>query len=303
MTDALPWWILAVASIGTMGRWFRNATMALGTLGVAVNLVGIVGPMNYWDSRPSIDWFPDRARSVADSQIALSILASVSTYSTASSAIEAEQRGELQQALDLWGEEWEKHGWNQFAAFQIADLLLRTNRLEEAALHARDMAKRWPESSYVRHLVRYLPRITDILQRAEWTIPIAVNASRNTGMLQGACDSNLNTGWSTVTPQTRSDWLELDLNSDVPVRAVALFSVPAFGHGPSGLDVVGTTILGEQIALKRRGGILARRKGWVVVGFPPTRLERLSLRPVRNHGSPWTVTEVRLLTEVPGVEK
>lgn len=296
MTDALPWWLLATASIGRQGPAFLRVTAGLTLWGVVANSVGASGLPDFWDGHPSVDWFPDRLESVVDSQLMLGLLASVPGENRVAAAIEEDRSGHVEEALSLWREEWSSRPWNRFAASRVADLLLRSDRIDEAITHARRMSEMWPNYSYARHLEGRLPTIRRMLQE-DWRHPLEARSSRNGDAVSHVIDGCLGTQWSTVWHQRRTDWLELDIETDLKVRGIALFSAPDFSSGPSGLTVTGTRASGESVLLGTLGQVRAPHKGWVVVRFPPRRLRSVRVNLLRDATHSWTISEARVLTD------
>lgn len=299
MTDALPWWLVAVASMGAARPWFRRATLGLTAAGALVSVIGAVSNPVMWDDRPSVDFFPERLQSLGDSQLVTGALATLAGENLTRRAVFADTHGQYETALALWSEEWRAHRWHAFAAGRVADLLLRTDRLREAEAHVRVMLDRWPSSMYVRHLAQRLPAIIELLDEPSWIPPLAARASPNAASAGNVRDSSLITRWTTERPQKAGDWLELETDPALTLRGVAVFFAPEFGEGPGTLRAVGKTPEGDEIRLGELDEILAERKGWVVLRFSPTHLASLRLSLLEARAPPWSVTEARLLVAGP----
>ena len=132
-----------------------------------------------WDDRPSVNRFPDRLKSIEDSQLLLGFLMAGAGGDVTRDAVRADISRKTEKALELWQEEWEKRRWNRFAAFRIADLLVETDRLDEALEHIDMLSDLWPESDYVRHLEQQMTSVIRLLDRARWVRPTSARASRN----------------------------------------------------------------------------------------------------------------------------
>lgn len=296
MTDALPWWILATACIGIQGRWFRNVTASLIVVGALVNVVSVVGPGSAWDVRPSLLVFPERMESMGDSQLLVASLGATPWKNNVRTALEAERTGDRDTALSSWEAEWRARPWHQFAAFQMAELMLRTDRLDQAMAHVEVMTERWPQHSYVLHLNARLPAIVRFLESDDWVRPIGADASRNPGRASSVHDAKLGTRWTSLpTRQRKGDWLEFRVPPATAIRGVVIVAAPDFGEGPQGVEMIGTTSAGERIVLVRSKRITVLHKGWVAMRFPAVELESVRIVLLQNRGVAWSVAEARLL--------
>jgi len=293
LTDMLPWWVLACASLRTGSLWLEPALVAFAVWGAVVNWVGATSSWVRWDASPPVQHFTDRLVTPGDSQLLLGALDVYPVTTITHEALAAEDSGRNADALALWKEEWRRRPWHRYPAFRIADLELRLDRLDEARAHVEDLERRWPGSSYVQHLSLRLP---DVFRFLDGLPPQAARAGEEPERARFVLDSRLGTAWSTGRPQRAQDWLELDLDPAVPVRGMVLISVPDFGAGPSGLDVLGTLASGEARPLATLASLEAGQKGWVALRFDPVNLTTLRLT-VRGRGEePWVVSEARLLT-------
>lgn len=154
----------------------------------------------------------------------------------------------------------------------------------------------WPNYSYARHLEGRLPTIRRMLQE-DWRHPLEARSSRNGDAVSHVIDGCLGTQWSTVWHQRRTDWLELDIETDLKVRGIALFSVPDFSQGPSGLTATGMRPNGQSVHLGTLAQVRAPHKGWVVMRFPPRRLRSVRVNLLRDATHSWTISEARVLTD------
>jgi hypothetical protein len=249
-----------------------------------------------WDDRPPVNWYPDRLKSFEDSQLVMGLLVAGLGGELTREAVRADTHRETERALELWIEEWTRRPWNRFAAFRIADLLIRTDRIDEVRDHIDELNSRWPDSSYVRQLKQRLTRIIRLLEHSNWVKPEGAVASRNSEAAVTVYDSLLSTCWSTKRPQRVGDWLELEADPATAVRGVAVFSAPEFGHGPARFEVYGKTPSGMPIYLGRIKMIIRPRKGWHVMRFDAIRLSSLRVTLTERRADPWTVSEARLIT-------
>ena len=295
LTDALPWWILAIASMGRVGPWFRNVTVVLTLFGIAVNTIGTLeeSPV-IWDAHPSVNRFPDRLKSIEDSQLLLGFLMAGAGGDVTRDAVRADNSRKTEKALELWQEEWEKRRWNRFAAFRIADLLVETDRLDEALEHIDMLSDLWPESGYVRHLEQQMTSVIRLLDRARWVRPTSARASRNSPAAAMVFDSLLSTRWSTKLKQRAGDWLELEFIPASVIQGVVLVSAPEFGHAPFRLEAIGMTPEDRYISLGKKR-FRRRLKGWHVISFDPVELSRVRITLTSTNARPWTVTEARAI--------
>jgi hypothetical protein len=299
MTDALPWWLLAVSSMGPASSWLAAASVATTAAGAAISVIGAAGNPTFWDDKPPVNWFPDRLETLSDSQLLTLCLSMLQTDGLTRAAIDAETRIGPEAALDAWGREWEKRPWHRFAAFRIADLMIRTDRPDEALAHAKDLEERDPGSSYVRHLVERLPPVLELMEEGNWKMPAEASARVNGDQASNVLDSRLSTKWSTGRPQVRGDWVELSVDPALPLRGVALIYAPDFGEGPMTLLVAGTAADGTSRRLGQRDLIYAPHKGWIVIRFPPVLLRKVRVSLKSSAAVPWTVTEARVLLAEP----
>ncbi len=295
LTDALPWWILALCSMGARSGRFRALALGLAAVGAVVNLTGTTRWAGYWNTNPSIDDYPERLETLDDSQLLFQIFSSMPGGAHLREAVIAENRGLLERALSDWRLEREIRPWNRHAARRVVDLLIRTDHLTEAEDEARRMESLWPNDSYFAHLRLRVPAIRRNLNEKGWQRPAWARASRNQDLAPLVHDGSLGTSWSTVWLQSTKDWLELGSDPEVPTRGVALFYAPEFGEGPSSLGVNGVDPDGRLLELGDQIDMTAERKGWMVVRFPATRLAAVRLSILRNAPRRFSVSEARLL--------
>ncbi len=301
MTDALPFWILAVASVGGTG-WAastRGLVASLTVLGFVVNVSAVAPWTGIWNTYPSVDDFPRRLEGFRDSHLLFQLLASAPRQEGLREAILADSREDKVRALSLWTREWASHPWNRFAAYRVADLLLRNGKLDEAEEHWRDLAKRWPDDSYIRHASARIPKALRMFRRTDWVLPVHARASRNGDWAPRVLDGSLGSRWSSEWAQKPTDWLELFADPSVPTRGVALFYPAELSDGPSGLRVLGTTPEGRTLRLGELPRLFAERKGWVLIRFPAVRVQSVRILLIGDSWRRWSVSEARFLA-VPG---
>jgi hypothetical protein len=298
LTDALPWWVLALSSLGaSRSKPFQAIVVSLAALGALASFTGTTKWAGYWNSGPSVDDYPERLETFDDSQLLFQLLSSMPGAGHLRTAVFAENDGDLGKALASWRHEREVRPWNRHAARRVVDLLVETDRLAEAEDEVGKMARLWPSDPYFAHLTLRLPAIREKLEERDWKRPAWARAARNQDLAPLMLDESLGTSWSTVWLQGTSDWLELGSDPDLRTTGVALFYAPEFGEGPSGLCVHGVTPEGGLVALGDLINMSAERKGWVVIRFPALRLAALRLSILRNAPRRFSVSEARLLTE------
>jgi hypothetical protein len=294
MTDALPMWFLAVASMGPIGPWFTKAAVALSATGALLTTAYYVGGDSEWSDPPNIDWFPERAQSLRDSQLVTSLLM-VLPDSELELAERARSRGDQVSTILHLQKALLQHPWNRFAAIRLADSLLEEGRIDEASSFVANLPAAWKKESYLRHLELRLPRIARFLESGAWVKPLDAAASRNKPLARDILDGTIRTGWTTGLPQQATDWLMLKVDPQHAVRGIALLSAPEFGNGPLGFVLYGRTVGGETIRLGTNNWVTASMKGWVAMRFRAVYLDNITVRLLRYHPAPWTVTEARML--------
>ncbi|MGH9334945.1 MAG: hypothetical protein ACRD21_14490, partial [Vicinamibacteria bacterium] len=178
MTDALPMWFLAVASLGPVARWCRWTMVSLAAVGASIAAAHFGGAGIDWNQRPSVDWFPERAEVFLDSELLTSLL-SIEPEGELGLAQHASERGDRELELHHLREELSKRPWNRFAAVRIADSLVRAGRLREAQRQVRRFRDRWADDTFFRHLTRRLPSIARLMDGRRWLPARSAAASRN----------------------------------------------------------------------------------------------------------------------------
>ena len=292
LTDALPWWIVVVASAGRERAGLRQIIVSTTMVGAFIGYLGTHPLAIWWDNHPSVDRFPERLRSWRDSQLLYNVLAALPGEEHLRRAVEVQVQGDTVLSRDLWIEEWRRRPWHDFAGHQVADLLLRTDRLRDAL-----RASETIDTRYARHLTAHLGAILALLQDPRWLPAAGATASRDPGDVDSARDGKLSTWWSSKSAQVPGDWLELTPDTPRDIAGVALVSAPAFGQEPRGLRVTGRTGDGRDVDLIETSLVDTEWTGLVVLPFAPKRLASLRLTATIPWRHAWSVAEARLLTE------
>jgi hypothetical protein len=281
--------------MGAGSNRFRALVLSLAAVGAVVNLTGTTRWAGHWNTSPSVDDYPERLETFDDSQLLFQLLSSMPGGGHLREAVMAENEGALAKALASWRLERGIRPWNRHAARRVVDLLIKTDRLDEAEDELRRTTSRWPDDSHFAHLRLRVHSIENKLNESGWRRPSWARASRNQDLAPLMYDGSLGTSWSTVWLQNRKDWLELGSDPEAPTRGVALFYAPEFGEGPSSLGVEGVTAEGRRFELGELLAMSAERKGWVVIRFPAVRVVALRLSILREASRRFSVSEARLL--------
>jgi hypothetical protein len=269
--------------------------VAAAILGAVVGVLGTRAHVLFWDSHPNVDVFRDRLRSIGDSQLLHAGLSARPWDTRLARAVEREVANDPLAAAELWGSEWRRRPWDRFAGGMFAELLLRTNRPADASSVAKALAEADPDARYPALLAQHLPELLDLLDDARWVAPRGARASLHGDWLERIADHNIGSWWHTGRAQARGDWIELDLDSRLPVEGMALVSAAALGQEPLAIEVTGRSPTGEAVPCYQTRTGERPWAGSVVVRFAPRSLRSLRVELVADAPRLWSIAEARVL--------